>query len=198
MKAIYTFFSVLCLICFTCCTITIDFEDETGSFSAYVSSTNTNDNVYQSNITDCPSSIAKSAFEYAKLYAASDTVYVLGAQDPLRSIRIDCSGLVIMCYRYALQNTGYSLIQSDMASYYMYEHACTRTNSPRRGDLIFMGDANSSKISHVAIFDRFEGNQVYFIDSTSVGRDTGVSERHYSRSDRRIKAYGIMKLKQKY
>ena len=200
MKAKFFLFSALCLIIFSSCTITVDFEDETGTFSAYVSaySPYVTDGSYgsnQSNITNCPSPIAKSAFEYAKLYAASDTVYKLGAQDPLRSIQIDCSGLVIMCYKYALKNTGYSLVQSDMSSSYMYEHASIRTTTPRRGDLIFMGDSNSSKITHVAIFDRFEGDQVYFIDSTSVGRTTGVSERHYSRNDKRIKSYGIMKLK---
>ena len=200
MKAKFFLFSALCLIIFSSCTITVDFEDETGTFSAYVSaySPYVTDGSYgsnQSNITNCPSPIAKSAFEYAKLYAASDTVYKLGAQDPLRSIQIDCSGLIIMCYKYALKNTGYSLVQSDMSSSYMYEHASIRTTTPRRGDLIFMGDSNSSKITHVAIFDRFEGDQVYFIDSTSVGRTTGVSERHYSRNDKRIKSYGIMKLK---
>ncbi|MBO7583347.1 MAG: C40 family peptidase [Treponema sp.] len=200
MKAKFFLFSALCLIIFSSCTITVDFEDETGTFSAYVSaySPYVTDGSYgsnQSNITNCPSPIAKSAFEYAKLYAASDTVYKLGAQDPLRSIQIDCSGLVIMCYKYALKNTGYSLVQSDMSSSYMYEHASIKTTTPRRGDLIFMGDSNSSKITHVAIFDRFEGDQVYFIDSTSVGRTTGVSERHYSRNDKRIKSYGIMKLK---
>lgn len=200
MKAKFFLFSALCLIIFSSCIITVDFEDETGTFSAYVSaySPYVTDGSYgsnQSNITNCPSQIAKSAFEYAKLYAASDTVYKLGAQDPLRSIQIDCSGLVIMCYKYALKNTGYFLVQSDMSSSYMYEHASIRTTTPRRGDLIFMGDSNSSKITHVAIFDRFEGDQVYFIDSTSVGRTTGVSERHYSRNDKRIKSYGIMKLK---
>ena len=200
MKAKFFLFSALCLIIFSSCTITVDFEDETGTFSAYVSaySPYVTDGSYgsnQSNITNCPSPIAKSAFEYAKLYAASDTVYKLGAQDPLRSIQIDCSGLVIMCYKYALKNAGYFLVQSDMSSSYMYEHASIKTTTPRRGDLIFMGDSNSSKITHVAIFDRFEGDQVYFIDSTSVGRTTGVSERHYSRNDKRIKSYGIMKLK---
>ena len=200
MKAKFFLFSALCLIIFSSCTITVDFEDETGTFSAYVSaySPYVTDGSYgsnQSNITNCPSPIAKSAFEYAKLYVASDTVYKLGAQDPLRSIQIDCSGLVIMCYKYALKNTGYSLVQSDMSSSYMYEHASIKTTTPRRGDLIFMGVSNSSKITHVAIFDRFEGDQVYFIDSTSVGRTTGVSERHYSRNDKRNNSYGIMKLK---
>jgi hypothetical protein len=70
------------------------------------------------------------------------------------------------------------------------------TKTPRRGDLIFMeDDSDDPSIFHIAIFDRFEGDQVYFIDSTSQGKINGVSERHYARTNKRIKVYGIMKLK---
>ena len=46
------------------------------------------------NIIDCPAEIAQSAFEYAVLYSKADTVYDWGGQDPLRAIKLDCSGLV--------------------------------------------------------------------------------------------------------
>ena len=147
-------------------------------------------------IIDCPEEIAAKAFEYAMLYDAAETEYGYGAQDPLRAIRIDCSGLVIMCYTYALEGTDYRLLEPDMASAYMYEHAATITDNPRHGDLIFMGgDNNDPTIFHIGIFDRFEGDEVYFIDSTSQGNINGVSARHYKKTNRKIKAYGIMKLK---
>ena len=101
-----------------------------------------------------------------------------------------------MCYTYALKGSGYKLLQSDMSSSYIYKHAASLTSSPRHGDLIFMGDdSNDPSVYHIAIFDRFEGDQVYFIDSTSQGKINGVSKRHYSRNSKKIKAYGIMKLK---
>ena len=159
-------------------------------------------NTYYSseNIIDCPEDLAASAFEYAKLYAAADTVYVYGGQDPLRAIGIDCSGLVIMCYTYALEGSPYELLLPDMSSAYMYENAATLSDNPRHGDLIFMGNlgpngAAPTKVSHIAIFDRFEGDQVYFIDSTEQGSISGVSERHYAKNNKKIIAYGIMKLK---
>lgn len=142
----------------------------------------------------CPTELAKVVFEYAKKYAAADTQYKLGAQDPLRAIQVDCSGLVIRCYGYALQNTDYSLVQLDMSSLYMYQYGSIPTDSPRRGDLVFM-TYNNSKVSHVGIFDRFEGNQVYFIDAIEQGKGKCVTERHYSRTDRKIVGYGIMKVK---
>ncbi|MBO4532229.1 MAG: C40 family peptidase [Treponema sp.] len=142
----------------------------------------------------CPAQLAATAFEYAKKYAAADTQYKFGAQDGLRAIQVDCSGLVVRCYRYALQDTDYSLLQNDMASLYMYQHATIPTTNPRRGDLVFM-TYNNSKVSHVGIFDRFEGNQVYFIDAIDQGKGKCVTERHYARTDSKIVGYGIMKVK---
>ena len=184
---LFVFLLLSLFLMFSSCTITLDFGDDNRPAPTKANN---------SPVIDCPEEIAAQAFEYAKKYAAADTEYGYGKQDPLRSIKIDCSGLVIMCYTYALEGTGYALIEPDMASAYMYENAATLTDNPRHGDLIFMGDANSSKINHIAIFDRFEGDQVYFIDSTSQAKINGVSERHYDRTNKKIKAYGIMKLKQ--
>ena len=184
---LFVFLLLSLFLMFSSCTITLDFGDDNRPAPTKANN---------GSVIDCPEEIAAQAFEYAKKYAAADTEYGYGKQDPLRSIKIDCSGLVIMCYTYALEGTGYALIEPDMASAYMYENAATLTDNPRHGDLIFMGDANSSKINHIAIFDRFEGDQVYFIDSTSQAKINGVSERHYARTNKKIKAYGIMKLKQ--
>ena len=209
MKAKFFLFSALCLIIFSSCTITVDFEDETGTFSAYVSaySPYVTDGSYgsnQSNITNCPSPIAKSAFEYAKLYVASDTVYKLGAQDPLRSIQIDCSGLVIMCYKYALVNTKYQLLVSDMTANYMYTNASTHIEKAdlKKGNLIFMGEPGCTSVTHIALFGKHENGRIYFIDSTQ--KDTnndgvydidGVTYRDYPEDDARFKAFGRMRVR---
>ena len=191
-----------CVFSFSACSLAFEILDElltyepspdnSGSSSSSNGSSGSND----SNVPagGCPSQIAASAFEYAKKYAAADTQYKFGAQDPLRAIQVDCSGLVIRCYRYALQNTNYSLVQNDMSSLYMYQHASIPTNSPRRGDLVFM-KYDTANVSHVGIFDRFEGNQVYFIDAIDQGKGKAVTERHYAKTDAKIVGYGIMKVK---
>ena len=198
-KILTLLFAIFIALSFSSCSFAFEVMDEL-LFAEVVYSNY--DDYYDEDYDDsdlpqggCPAHLAATAFEYAKKYAAADTQYVYGAQDPLRSIRVDCSGLVIRCYGYALQNTGYRLMQSDMSSSYMYQYASIHTSSPRHGDLIFMGEENSSSITHIGIFDRFEGDQVYFIDATNRGRTDGVSERHYSRTSRKIKGYGIMKVK---
>ena len=189
----------LCLLCFSSCTIALEILDdliigEPSSTSGPNSDTQTSYDDSDLPSCVCPAQLAASAFEYAQKYAAADTQYKYGAQDPLRAIQVDCSGLVIRCYRYALQNTNYSLVQNDMSSFYMYQHASIPTTTPRRGDLVFM-TYNNSTVSHVGIFDRFEGNQVYFIDATDQGKGKCVTERHYSKTDKKIVGYGIMKVK---
>jgi len=145
---------------------------------------------------EIPEDIKDRVVYYARKYEEADTYYKYGGQDPLRAIGIDCSGLVVMCYKYALEGTGYTLIKSDMNTTYMKDYASDVTYNPEPGDLVFMGDANSSKINHVGIFVKKIGSEVYFIDSSSSG-STGVYERHYSEFDKKIKSYGVMKLKRK-
>lgn len=149
-------------------------------------------------ITTATNEIKARAFEFAKLYSESETEYEWGGQSPLRAIKIDCSGLVIMCYKYALVDTKYSLLKSDMTASYMHENASEPTNNPEQGDLIFMGEAGTDKITHIAIFDKEENDEIYFIDSTDNGIVNGVSERHYVKTDEKFKAFGSMKLKYQY
>ncbi|MBO5137568.1 MAG: C40 family peptidase [Spirochaetaceae bacterium] len=151
----------------------------------------------ESNQILCPRYIKEKVVDFAYQYADADTFYEWGGQDPLRAIGIDCSGLVVRCYSYATSGTGYSLIQSDMSSAYMYESATSQTTTPEAGDLVFMGEVNSSAITHVGIFVKKLGTEIYFIDSTDSGSTNGVSERSYDISNKKIKGYGIMKLKQK-
>lgn len=52
-----------------------------------------------------------------------------------------------------------------------------------QGDLIFMGEVGTDKITHVAIFEKEENDEIYFIDSTENGTVNGVSERHYAKEN---------------
>ena len=64
-----------------------------------------------------------------------------------------------------------------------------------------MGEKKAANITHIAIFARAEGNTIYFIDSTEKSAEgkapsvNGVTERSYSRNDKRFKSGGIMLLK---
>ena len=160
-------------------------------------------------VINAPEDIRLRALDFAKLYSYRNTEYGWGEQEHLRTavkeipinevpIKIDCSGLIIMCYKFALVDTKYSLLLNDMSSSYIYENACTHTKKPKPGDLIFMGNNN---INHIGIFVKEENNEIYFIDSTQKDSEgsypavNGVTERHYPKTDSRIKGFGIMKLK---
>lgn len=155
-------------------------------------------------VIDAPAEIAERAFRFAELYKDSDTVYKFGGQDPVRSIKIDCSGLVVMCYKYAMTDTKYQLLISDMTSDYIYRNASSLIDKSqlRKGDLLFMGEAGSSKVTHIAVFEKIEDGKIYFIDSTQKDTDgdgaddiNGVTRRNYSENDKRFKAFGIMRIK---
>lgn len=146
----------------------------------------------EKNYIVCPSEISERAFGFAELYKDSETEYKYGGQDSLRAIKIDCSGLVIMCYKYALVDTKYSLVLSDMSSAWIYENASEKTENPTKGDLVFMGEENSPYISHIALFEKKENGNVYFIDSTEKDSDNdgiidinGVTKRFYSENDKK-------------
>ncbi|MDY6397781.1 MAG: NlpC/P60 family protein [Treponema sp.] len=153
---------------------------------------------------DVPDEISERAYSFAELYEQSDTEYHLGGQDPVRAIQIDCSGLIIMCYKYALVDTKYQLLVSDMAVDYLFHNASThiaRTDL-KKGNLIFMGKAERPEVTHIALFEKRENGRIYFIDSTQ--KDTngdgindidGVTYRDYAEDDSRFKAFGRMKVK---
>ena len=147
----------------------------------------------------CPTDIKNLVVEYANKYKEADTEYEYGGQDPLKAIKIDCSGLVIRCYSYALEGTDYKLIQPDMNTSYLYQTATNPITeaSLEPGDLVFMGDADSDEVNHVGIYTRKFFNKIYFIDSTSITNPTGVSERNYDKNNAKIKGYGQMRLKRK-
>lgn len=160
---------------------------------------------------DAPDEISERAYSFAELYEQSDTEYHLGGQDPVRAIQIDCSGLIIMCYKYALVDTKYQLLVSDMSANYMYTNASTHIDKAdlKKGNLIFMGptheddkDADENEISHIALFEKTENGRIYFIDSTKKDTDgdgvvdiDGVTYRNYPQNDKHFKAFGRMRVK---
>ena len=161
--------------------------------------------------SDAPDEISERAYSFAELYAQSETEYRWGGQDPLRSIQIDCSGLIVMCYKYALVDTKYQLLLSDMSANYMYTNASSHIDKSdlKKGNLIFMGptheddkDADENEISHIALFEKTENGRIYFIDSTKKDTDgdgvvdiDGVTYRNYPQNDKHFKAFGRMRVK---
>jgi len=149
---------------------------------------------------DAPEEIRARTLEFAHLYVAADTEYKWGGQDPLRVIRIDCSGLVVMCYKYALVDTGYEIPFDDAKAVVMHDYYSRETNEPLAGDLVFMGSADTAAISHVALFKEKKDGRIYFIDSTEKDAEgdypavNGVSERNYPEDDLRFKSFGIMQI----
>ena len=145
---------------------------------------------------DCPTEIVSRAFKFAELYEKEDTVYEWGGEDPLRNtIGIDCSGLVIMCYKYAMVDTSYKLINDDMTAQNIHDYASTKksVSSAQKGDLVFIGTEGSKEITHIGFFEKYENNKVYFIDS-SEGKN-GVHYSEYQVDNKKIKGYGRMRVK---
>ncbi len=66
---------------------------------------------------DCPADIAARAFAFAVQYRDAETEYAWGGQDALRAaLRLDCSGLVVRCYGYAVEDSVYRLLFADASS----------------------------------------------------------------------------------
>ncbi len=105
---------------------------------------------------------------------------------------IDCSGLVINAYAYAASVYGYTLLFRDTTAAGLHDSYTEPVAAPEPGDLIFMGAADGTAITHVAIFKERAAGMVLFVDATDIpdlGVD-GVSERSYPDGDARFKSFG--------
>ena len=145
-------------------------------------------------ILEAPDTIRHNAWIEADSYLGME--YEWGGQDfPPRGI--DCSGLVVNVYYSAVQGTRYCLLFSDASVLNIYESYSHETDQPEQGDLIFMGDADSDQISHIAIFGEIKQETVHFIDSTLKDDPpiNGVTYRKYPLNDPRIKAFGRLLLR---
>jgi hypothetical protein len=146
------------------------------------------------NIVASPPEIAAQALFYARKYAEANTTYELGGQDLLdkSEIKIDCSGLIVNCYRYALWGTPYMLLFTDAAVADFHSLWTIAVDDPRPGDFIFMGDSTTLPPTHMSLFVKNDGASIYFIDATLKPEDSidGVSERYYPKGDPRFLFFG--------
>lgn len=152
----------------------------------------------------CPKEIATKALLFAYEYKNSDTEYKWGGQDGLRTIKIDCSGLVVNCYQYALNESAeYELPFYDATVKDIFNKYSFLTDNPNPGDIIFMGEVDKDFPTHIAIYVKEENNNIYFIDSTKKEAVdgqlaiNGVTERFCTKEDKRFKHFAKMKLLKK-
>ncbi|MBP3561295.1 MAG: C40 family peptidase [Treponema sp.] len=197
---------ILCLIIlfsFTSCEL-IEFFEYIDYIYTTTGSSSSSSPSYEPNNTPKPTVtpdsdsidyIRSKALEYAKWYCQEDTKYVYGGQDPIpRVLKVDCSGMVINCYKYAVENTKYKLPFNDTTAAKLHSTYSHLTDTPQPGDMIFLGETNSSSVTHIGIFEKKVGSTIYFIDATD---GKGVSQRSYDKSNSKIKGYGQIKLVQK-
>lgn len=92
-------------------------------------------------------------------------------------------------------DTVYELLSSDMTAQNIYDRASRRisVSNARKGDLIFIGTEGSNAVTHIGLFEKYENNKVYFIDS-SEGKN-GVHYSEYQVDNKKIKGYGRMRVK---
>jgi hypothetical protein len=153
------------------------------------------------NKIECPKDIGEKVVEYAKMYVERDTEYEWGGQDFLEkngTIKIDCSGLIVNCFKYSVAGTRYSLFFDDAAVIDFYNMWTINVNDPRAGDLIFMGEVGNIPPSHMSIFVRMDNENIYFIDTTLKDEEgiNGVNERYYIKNDPKFISFArlIMKI----
>jgi hypothetical protein len=147
--------------------------------------TSNNDVLYS--VSECPSNIREKVVFYAKEYAKKNTLFELGARDLLEKegiLEVDCSGLIVRVFQYAVKDTKYSLLFEDTNVSSFYSYFTIPVVSPTPGDLIFMG-TNTKYPTHMSIFIKMDNENIYFIDSTykeDEGID-GVTLRYYKKDD---------------
>ncbi|MDR1908587.1 MAG: C40 family peptidase [Spirochaetaceae bacterium] len=146
----------------------------------------------------CPEDVALRAENGARLYCAADTRYLWGGQDRLGAagpLKIDCSGLVVNCFRTAAYEAGYELPFADASVGEFLERYSVPIRSPRPGDVVFMGAPRQSP-THMGIFVGRDAHQIWFIDSTIKPEEQidGVSLRSYPEDDPRLLSFGRLLL----
>ncbi|MDR1023833.1 MAG: C40 family peptidase [Prevotellaceae bacterium] len=146
-------------------------------------------------LVERPPEIAEAALQYALQYAAANTSYHYGGQDLLKSIRVDCSGLIVNCYLYAVAGTPYALPFQDAAVADFFTRWTVKTSEPERGDLIFMGD-NPLQPTHAALFVKNDSGYTHFIDATLKPEEMidGVTCRKYKIDNDVFLSFGKLKL----
>ena len=135
-----------------------------------------------------PPEIRLAAWQEAQRYI--DMEYEWGGQDVAKGI--DCSGLIINCYRAAISGTHYALLFDDAGVLDLLDQYTVPLEIAETGDLIFMGDA---MISHVAIYEKEQSGRIWFIDAYS---ETGrVKHRDYEITNSKFLAFARLLLEKR-
>jgi cell wall-associated NlpC family hydrolase len=130
--------------------------------------------------------VRTSAYEISFKYIGMD--YEWGGQDFWyeENRKVDCSGLVINIYKEACEEYGYSLPFDDTTAKVLHDTYTIELITPQPGDLIFMGD--NGEVTHVAIFHRFIGDQIEFLDAYSTSKKVGI--RQYPKASEKFISFG--------
>ena len=148
-------------------------------------------------VGECPKNIRDKVVFYANEYAQRDTFFSLGGRDLLEQegiLALDCSGIIVRVYQYAIINTRYDLLFEDTNVSSFYYYFTKKIELPEPGDLIFMGH---NEPTHISIFLRMDNENIFFIDSTlkeDEGFD-GVNIRFYKKDDPRFLSFGRLLVK---
>lgn len=139
---------------------------------------------------EAPPEVRELAWETAQEYLGME--YEWGGQDFPTPRGIDCSGLVVNVYYEAVEHFGYFLPFTDAAVVNFYNEYTEPLDVPGKGDLIFMGDG---EISHIAIFEKNEAGQIWFIDAYS---ESGYVEyRSYPEDSPKIMDFGRLLIEER-
>ncbi|QEN03930.1 CHAP domain-containing protein [Thiospirochaeta perfilievii] len=128
-----------------------------------------------------PELVRLKAYFAAEYYLESELNYQLGGNEtvyvpPYRSLikGIDCSGLIINVFKYAVENTDYVLpfgynngILNDKTADELYKYFTVNVSNPGKGDLIFWKDKNDNAF-HVAILEKIESGYYHFIEANEL------------------------------
>lgn len=137
------------------------------------------DEFYNGEKVSAPDSIRLKAYSSALNYCENKIPYEWGGNyyiEPSRTIGVDCSGLIINNYTYAVKGTKYGLPFEDATASQIYYNYSIDIDTPQKGDLIFWKNSKG-KIYHIALLDRVDGAYYYFIDSTETQSSNGVTYR---------------------
>ncbi len=121
--------------------------------------------------------------------------YLWGGQDfyTKSPCYVDCSGFVINVYKGVLKKSKYVLLFKDTTVLEIYKKYSENIDIPLKGDLIFMG--SDQKITHIALFEKFENGNIYFVDAYS--KTSSISLRHYLIGNTKIISFGRMRVKKR-
>ena len=153
---------------------------------------------YQYSVIEAPDYVRERAVFYAMEYVNRGTSFELGGRSLLEqqgNLELDCSGLIVRVFQYAIRNTKYRLLFNDTNVSSLFSYFSIPVEEPTAGDFIFMGFGGTYP-SHISIFVRMENDNIYFIDSTLLptqGID-GVSLRYYKKHDFRFLSFGRLLL----